>query len=428
MSELQTPLTIVAISLILSAFFSGMEIAFFSSDKLAIELEKKKGKLAAKIISNLYFPNSSRYIGTTLIGNTVALVIYGIYMAQIMEILNAHWEIIDPKNDMLILLAQTIVSTIVVLFTAEFTPKSIFLLNPNGFLMAFSIPMLLFYYLLFIPAYVIMSLSKLMITMMGRDYNDEVPAFGMTDLNNYIKTRMEYEAPELSEVDTKIFTNALEFKNLKVRDCMIPRTDIEAVDLHDSIEELRSVFTNSGHSKIVVYKDSIDEVVGYCHSNSLFKKPNKIKEILQTIMIVTETMPAKDLMINFLNKRKSIALVVDEYGGTSGIVCTEDIMEEIFGEIQDEHDDESLVEQKIDESTYILSARHEIDDINEKYGWDIPTGEYDTIGGFILTATGNIPELHEEIIIEPYKITVLKMEDNRIDTVKLELLEDKNHS
>ncbi|BDD07831.1 hemolysin [Fulvitalea axinellae] len=419
-------LIIIFVCLLLSALFSGVEIAFVSSDRLSIELERKKGKFSANIIAKFY-EKSSRFIGTTLIGNTLSLVVYTIYMTELMESLNAQYDIIPFTNELAIFLIQTIITTVIVLFTAEYTPKSLFLVNPNRALTAAAPFILLMYYLLYPFVWMVMGLSKFVITKVMRlEYSDTKPAFGRTELNNYIRERVNDTSAEENEVDTRIFSNALEFKKTKVRECLIPRTEVVAVDINDDIETLSKAFVDSGHSKVLVYKDTIDEVLGFCHSNSMFSQPDSIKDILNPIPLVTETMLANDVMLKFITERKSIALVVDEYGGTSGIISIEDVMEEIFGEIQDEHDNEYREERKINDNTFLFSARHEIDDLNERYTWTLPCGDYDTLGGLILSETGSIPELNDIIRISPFTFTIMSMEENRIDLVKMEINKGEN--
>lgn len=415
-------------SLIFSAFFSGMEIAFVSSNKLHIEVQGQKGSMTGKILTG--FQNKpSQYIGTTLIGNTLALVIYGVFITRLLEpfILNNLPEFMRNEGSALVL--QTIVATMIVLVTAEFTPKSIFLINPIRMLSTFAFPMAFIYYLLFIPVYLVVGLSKFTIVKLLRiKYSDDRPVFGLTDLNDFIKRTMSHEKSNNSKsirVDAEIFQKALEFKTIKVRECMIPRTEITAFDLEDTnLEELNKLFVESGHSKILVFKESIDEVIGYVHSSELFKKPRDIESIITPILMVPETLLANELMIQFMAEYKSLALVIDEFGGTSGLVSIEDIMEEIFGEIQDEHDDEDLVEQQLDKYNFILSARHEIDYLNDKYHWNLPTGEYETIGGFILSITGDLPKKDDIIKLSNYSITILSMENIRIDTLKFSILRD----
>ncbi|MCA6078184.1 hemolysin family protein [Fulvivirga sp. 1062] len=409
----------IIITLLFSAFFSGIEIAFVSADKLHIELQSKKGHGTSRILTR-FMQNPSQFIGTTLIGNTIALVIYGVFMAKLLDpVIQAYLPDI-LNNEAGLLVVQTILSTIVVLITAEFLPKSIFMINPNWMLSILAYPMYVIYWLMTPVVWVIVNFSKLVITrVLGLEYSEDRPAFRLTDLDNYIKNTLLSDEESNVELDTRIFNNALEFKTIRVRECMIPRTEIVAVDIEDSIEELRQAFTDSGHSKILIYRESIDDVIGYCHSLELFKKPKSIGDILTPILIVPETMLANELMIQFISERKSIALVVDEYGGTSGVVSIEDIIEEIFGEIQDEHDDEDLTELAIDENTYLFSARQEIDYLNEKYSWELPVGDYETLGGLILSITEDLPEEGDTLDLDPYIITIQNVHDIRIDTVKI---------
>lgn len=424
-------LYIILASIVFSAFFSGIEIAFVSADKLQIELQRKQGDLAGKILSR-FMLRPSTFIGTTLIGNTIALVVYGYFMAIVLEppIASLLPAGLSPEvADILVLLLQTLVSTLVVLVTAEFTPKSVFLLNPNWLLNLFAIPILLIWVIMYPVVWVIITLSEFIIRkVLGLPFSEDKPVFELTDLHNFIQRNVVAQDDQRGDsgelVDTKIFNNALEFKTIRIRDCMIPRTDIEAVDIEDDIETLKNAFVESGHSKILVYRDSIDDIIGYCHSLELFKKPKEIATILSPIIIVPETMLANELMIQFITEHKSLALVVDEFGGTSGIVSIEDIIEEIFGEIQDEHDVEELVEQQVGPSTFRLSARQEVDYLNDKWGWNLPTGDYDTINGLLLSVREDIPEVQEEITIGPFKFTVLSIQGNRINTVNMEIIQE----
>ena len=407
-------------TLVFSAFFSGVEIAFISADKLQIELSNKQGEISGKILSR-FLNKPSWFISTTLIGNNVALVVYGIFMAFVLEPMISAWLPEFVNSEVSVFVVQTIMATFIVLFTAEFLPKSLFLINPNKMLSFFAIPIYGIYLLMFPAVLLIVVLSRFMIEKVLRfEYSEDKPVFGLTDLNQYFRRILRQQAETANqEIDAKIFTNALEFKTVKVRECLVPRTELVTVDIEDSIEDLRQAFIKSGYSKILVYKESIDDIIGYCNSIELFKKPKKISDILSPIMIVPETVPANELMIQLITERKSIALVVDEFGGTSGIVTIEDIIEEIFGDIQDEHDEEDLLEQKIDFNTFLLSARQEIDYLNEKYGWDLPMGDYDTLGGLILSIVEDIPKENEVINIFPYIFTIISIQDNRIDKVKL---------
>ncbi len=418
---------LIFITLVFSGFFSGMEIAFISANKLHIEIQKEKSGFSGKILSK-FSENRAQFLATTLVGNNLALVFYGILMASLLDPWIRTWA--PGDSEILVLILQTIISTALVLVTAEFLPKSIFLINPDVLLSLFAIPMDLIYRLFKFPVWLIVIVSKFFITkILGIEYSEDKPVFGLTDLNNYIKkTFGEGDSNQSSdvEVDTDLFSNAIEFKSVRVRECMIPRTEVIALDVQDPIEELKSLFIESGHSKIVIYKETIDDVIGYCHSLELFKKPKDIKSIMNPIIIVPETMPANELMVQFITERKSLALVVDEYGGTSGIVSMEDIIEEIFGEIQDEHDDEYLTEEKMDDANFLLSARHEVDYLNEKYEWGLPEGDYDTLGGLILEFNENIPSKNDVIEIPPFTFTIFSMADNRIDNVKLTLADLEN--
>lgn len=406
--------------LLFSALFSGIEMAFISSDRLHLEVMSKRGNFSGRVLA-MFVKSRSHFLATTLVGNNLSIVLYGILMAKLLEPL---LYTLPFASDLIVLILQSLLSTIIVLFTAEFLPKSLFMLNPDSMLTIFAFPMAVIYVILFPVVWLINNISRFIITkIIGFEYSEDKPVFGLTDLNNYIKRNILNEKEEDAEIDARIFNNAIEFKTIRVRECMIPRTEIRAVDINDDLKELKEEFIESGHSKILVYRDSIDEVIGYCHSLELFKKPEKIKDILTPILIVPETMLANELLIQFITEHKSIALVVDEYGGTSGIVTMEDVIEEIFGEIRDEHDDEYLVEEKIDDHNFILSARHEVDYLNDKYNWDLPTGDYDTLGGLILNFHEDIPKVNETILIPHFHFTVFTMEENRIDKVKLTILD-----
>lgn len=412
----------VLITLIFSAFFSGMEIAYISANKLQIELQKKQGVFSGRVLSK-FIKQPGQFIGTTLIGNTIMLVLYGTFMAFLLD--DALRSVLPDSlnNEAVILITQTFLSTLLVLITGEFLPKSLFMLNPNSMLNFFALPFLGIYYLMYPIVWLIVGLSRLFITKVLRlDYNEEKPVFTITDLNSFIKDQMrQNRTPGKVEIDSKIFDNAVEFKTVRVRECMIPRTDIVAVEVDDAIEELKKVFEESGHSKIIIYRESIDEVIGYCHQLELFKKPKSIEDILNPIIIAPESALANELLIQFIQERKSLALVVDEFGGTSGIVSMEDIIEEIFGEIDDEYDNEALTEQLIGDQEYLLSARLEIDYLNDKYGWDLPYGDFETLSGFILSLTENLPNKGETVIYGAFTFTIVTKQAHRIETVRLKI-------
>lgn len=419
-------LYIILITLLFSAFFSGIEMAFISANKLQIEVQVKDKNVISRILSG-FVHNQDQFLSTILIGNNIALVVYGIFMANfLVPIL----EKITPTaigSPVVLLIEQTVLATLLVLITAEFLPKSLFIINPNKVLRVLAIPMQIIYYLLYLATMLITGLSKwVIVSLLKLEYDDSKPTYGLIDLNNYIKriSKINREEDMLGEaiidIDEQIFSNALEFKSIRVRDCMIPRTEITAIDIDDdALEELRKSFIDSGHSKILVFKDTIDEIVGYCYALQLFKKPEKIEDIVKDILLVPETMGARDLMKKFIAEHKSLAVVVDEYGGTSGLVSIEDIIEEIIGEIEDEHDIEVLLEEKVDDNCFLFSARLEIDYLNEKYNWRLPLGDYETLGGLILLITEKIPEEGEIATIGEYQMKIIAIEDNRIKEVEL---------
>jgi CBS domain containing-hemolysin-like protein len=411
---------LIALTLAFSFFFSGIEIAFLSANKLQIELQGKQGVLWGKIMS-YFLKRQSWFIGTTLIGNTLALVLFGIYMAQLIEPWLASNLPQSINDEVFILIFQTLISTLLILFTAEFLPKSLFLINPNLMLATLAVPFRIVYVILAPLTFSIVYLSKIVIIHVLRiEYSEEKPVFALTDLNNYLKSMLKVRHDDEDVgLDKKIFHNALEFKTVRIRDCMIPRTEVTAIDVEEGIDKLRDSFIQSGHSKILIYKESIDNVIGYCHSSALFKKPQRIEDILTPINIVQETMMANNLMVQLIKEQKSMALVVDEFGGTSGIVSMEDVIEEIFGEIEDEHDDDDLVEEKIDDTTYLLSARLEVDYLNDHYKWQLPKGDYETLAGLILSYTEDFPAEGETVAIPPYSFTIQKTENKLINTVKL---------
>ena len=410
---------IIIISLLLSAFFSGMEIAFVSANRLIIELERKKGRLPARIIS--YFSNKpGDYISTMLVGNNIALVIYGIEMAMILEPVITRFI----QNEISILIIQTIISTLLILFTAEFFPKTLFRINPNFFLNVFSIPVLFFYILLYPVTITTIGISNFLLKYVGRVKTGKISkktAFNKVDLAHLIRENQTDENNEGEEDDEmKIFKNALDFSKVKLRDCMIPRTDMVAVEENTSIDDLRLKFIESGYSKILVFKENIDNITGYVSSKELFENPRDILSEMVRPVIVPETMPANKLLRKLMQEHKSLAVVVDEFGGTSGMLTIEDLIEEIFGEIEDEHDVSEFIERRINENEFILSARLEIEYLNEKYELGIPeSDEYETLAGFILFHNENLPKPNQVIPIDSFVIKILKMENTRIVLVNI---------
>lgn len=417
-----TYLFLVFVSLLFSALFSGLEAAFVSANRLHIELLNKQGKFTGRILSG-FIKNPNHFFGTILLGNTVCLVLYGTFMAYLLEapIQNMLPDSFD--NQITVWVLQILISTVLVLVTAEFIPKSIFVLDPNNLLVIFSIPFAVIYYMLYPVVWLVVGLSKIFITkVLNLQYSEDKPVLKITDLNSFIQNSAETygEDPQV-EIDTEIFDNALEFKTVRVRECMVPRADIVSIEVDDSISELKQAFIDNGHSKIIVYRETIDDVIGYCHHLELFKKPKSIHEILTPIIIVPESALANELLVQFIKERKSLAAVVDEFGGTSGIVSMEDIIEQIFGEIEDEYDNDELIEQKLSETEYILSGRHEIEYLNETYNWALPSGDFDTLAGFILSLTESIPQEGETIVYGRLTFTVESKQDHRIDTVKVRI-------
>lgn len=414
------PLLIIIISLILSAFFSGMEIAFLTANKLRIELDKKQGLFASRIIS-VFVQHPSKYIITMLVGNNIALVIYGLMMAAVLEsFLEMYFN-----NSVLVLTLQTIISTIIILVTAEFLPKAIFRNIPNTSLNILSIPLVIFYIVLYPITFFITSLADLIIKLIKGDKDSKNKSsqkiFNKIDLLSFITQVQENEMiDKFEEKDFKLFQNALEFSSVKVRDCMVPRTEIAAIEINGGINELRQLFIETGFSKILVFKESIDDIVGYITLKSLFKNRKSFKSGVIPISYVPETMQANRLLKKFIQEKKSMAVVVDEFGGVSGMLTIEDIIEEIFGEIEDEHDHTELIEKQIKENEFILSARLEIDYLNEKFSLKIPVSEdYDTLAGLIIYHYENIPKINERIKIEPFEIKILKASNTRIELVHL---------
>jgi len=420
----------ILVSLLFSAFFSGMEIAYVSSNKIHIELEKKQNNFLAKTLSKLT-AKPSKFIATMLIGNNVALVIYGFFMGDVLlnwfqTLLPSNYQVINLALTDFTLLTQTIISTLIILVTAEFLPKVFFQIYSNTLLRVFAIPAYLFYVLFsFISDFVIW-MSDLVLKYFFKTEGDQIQlAFTKVELGNYISEQME-SVEEMDHVDSEIqiFQNALEFSDVKAREVMIPRTELVSVEIHDSMQMLNQLFTSTGYSKILVYKTTVDDILGYVHSFDMFKKPKSIKSMVMPVELVPETMLIKDILNTLTRKRKSIAVVVDEYGGTSGIITVEDIVEELVGEIEDEHDSKALFEEKIDEKTYKLSARIKVDYLNETYKMNLPENEtYETLGGLIVNFREGIPEQNEQLKFENFICTILEVSNTKIDLVSLELLD-----
>ncbi|HXK81273.1 MAG TPA: hemolysin family protein [Bacteroidales bacterium] len=415
---------IIILSIIFSAFFSGMEIAFVSANKLRLEIDKKQSGFNSKILTT-FSNNPSQFISTMLVGNNFALVIYGIFMAKLLE--PVFFKIID--SSFAVLLLQTIVSTLIILFTAEFLPKTLFRIVNNSALKFFTWPLLIFYYMFYPIVKFAMWISKvLMQIFLGIKISQRTQekAFGKLDID-YTLNELNEESEsndKLIENDLKIFQNALDFSEIKLRECMVPRTELCAFASTSSIDDIRQGFISSGFSRILIYKDTIDDIIGFVHILSVFKNPQKLKNIITPLIFVPETLPANKLLKQFIQENKSIAVVVDEFGGTAGIVTIEDIVEEIFGEIEDEHDFSELVSKQINKNEFIFSGRLEVDTINENFKIGLNENEeYETIAGYILYHYGDFPEKNQEIEIEEnnrkFYFKIIKITDTRIDLVKL---------
>lgn len=414
---MEVPLIGIVVTLIFSAFFSGLEIAYISSNRLKIELDKAKGTFNSKVL-NVFYQNESRFIAMLLLGNNIALVFFGLFAASLLDPIIKSWGV---SNEFVVLLVQTILSTILVLITAEFLPKALVQINPNGFLRYASFPMLLIYFVLFIPTLIVLALSAVVLKMLRVETEDNEKVFSKIDLEHYVQDindRMEEEEDLGNEV--QILQNALDFGSVRARDCMIPRTAIVSVEMNDTIEELREKFIDTGLSKIIVYKENIDNIIGYVHSFEMFKNPESIKQILLPIPFVPEAKPGKELLELFTEKSGNIAVVVDEYGGTAGVVTIEDVIEEIFGEIEDEHDREDWLEEQISENEYRFSARTEIDYVNEEYELDIDeNSDYETLGGLLIHHLATIPEAGTKVDLDHLIIIAEEVSDHRIDVVKI---------
>ena len=414
-------LIIILVSIILSAFFSGMEIAFVSANKLHIELEKKREGFIPKILNKIT-QKSSKFITTMLVGNNIALVVYSYYMGRFL--INALP--LGDFNDFSILLTQTIISTLIILVTAEFLPKAIFRIYANEVLKIFAVPAYVFYVLFHFFSEFITIISDFFLRVFFKTNADEQQVeFSKEELGNYIIEQLE-TGNDTDEIDSEIqiFQNALGFHNVKGREVMVPRTEITAVEIHEKVTNLENIFIETGLSKVLVYKSSMDDVIGYINAFELFKKPKTIKSILLPVEVVPESMMINNILNILMKKRKSVAVVVDEYGGTSGMITVEDIVEELFGEIEDEHDSQEFLEEKIDAHTFKFSSRLEVDYLNETYALEIPKSEaYETLGGFILEHTENIPEENEVLDIEGFEIRILKTSGAKIEAVTVKMLD-----
>ena len=422
MEEVSISLVVgIFITLLLSAFFSGMEIAFVSSNRMLAEMDKGTSRLTRRL-QTFFYKNPNDFVSTMLVGNNIVLVVYGIFLARLLD--NTIFKGLDPAISVT---ADTILSTLVVLFTGEFLPKTLFKSNPNKFFSFFVFPAYLFYLLLWPVSRFSTLLSKILLKISGVkvDKDNDDGEFSKIDLDYLVQSSID-NATDNSQIDdeVRIFQNALEFSDTKVRDCMVPRTEICAVEKSSSLSDLKNIFIESGKSKILVYDNDIDHIIGYIHSLELFRNPNDWHNHIRTMPFVPETMSARKMMQTFLQQKKSLGVVVDEFGGTSGIISLEDIVEEIFGDIEDEHDNSNYIAQKNSDGSYLLSARLEIDKVNDLFSLDIPESEdYMTIGGFILHEYENFPKLNEVVRIGRFEFKIIKNTMTKIELVRLKVID-----
>lgn len=414
----------IIITLILIGFFSGVEIAFVSTNKLNIELKRKQGSYAGKVLSK-FMENPATFIGTSLVGINICLVVYGLLMTKLTDVMFNAVGL--PHNEYLRLFLDTIIATILVLFLGEFIPKAIFRSKPETTLSLLTLPIQFFYYLLYPIAQLFVRISEFILRyLFGVRINEEKTIFSRVDLEHFVKQmRTGHDIDNEDDSNSELFENALSLSKVKIRECLIPRNEIEAVSINTSVEEVKNIFIETKRSKLIVYEDNIDNVVGYLHSIDALKKPKDIKSVMHSIPMVPETMITVDLLNQFTKERKSIAWVVDEFGGTAGIVTMEDILEEIFGEIHDEYDEEEYIEKQLSSNEYIFSGRLEIDYLNEKYHFDLPVEDAETLSGFIIENHESIPKQKERIIVGNYEFVMLHVSDTRIETVKVKSLHGK---
>ncbi|MCD6179076.1 MAG: HlyC/CorC family transporter [Bacteroidales bacterium] len=417
-----TQYQIILLSLLFSALFSGLEIAFISASKLKMELDKKSSK--TKWLFSIY-NSPSKLIATLLLGNNISLVFYGFAFATVLKQPIQQFLGDLSTNELLILLIQTLLSTVLILIVAEFLPKIIFRKNPNRILLIFSVPLFLIYYL-FLPFITFINwIAKIIFRLLFRlQLKDEGYSLSPIELNDFVQEITDTEEESvLGEQEKVLFKNAIEFRNVKIRECMVPRTEIVALEINESIDAVQKILTKSGHSKILIFQENIDNIIGYVHAFDIFSKPKDIKSILRQTLIIPESMLANHVLTLFIKQNKSMAIVVDEFGGTSGIVTLEDIMEEIFGEIEDEFDKGLLVDKNIADNVYIFSGRIEIDFVNEKYKLNLSESEeYETLAGYIIHEYGSIPKEKDKLFIENFQIDILKATETKIELIKMYVL------
>jgi len=407
-------------------FFSGMEIAFQSANKLRLELDKKQNRFFSGLIS-LCTQNPAQFVATMLIGSNLALVIYGIAIARFLEPFLANYL----QTDSLVILVQTIIAALFILITAEFLPKVLFRINPNGLLKLFSFPITFFYFLFYPVTKIAMWVSKFILKVLLDEpihHINEKVAFSRIDLDQFVKepeNNNSFQATQETDSEVKLFRKALDFSKVRLREIMVPRTEMVALHIESTVEELHQKFIETGYSRILFYDENIDNIVGYIHHSVIFTKPDSIKSNLRNVLIVPETMSASKLLSMFIQQRLSIAIVVDEFGGTSGMVASEDILEEIFGEIEDEHDTTDLIQKQVAPHEFVLSGRLELDELNENFNLEFPENEnFETLAGFILFHHESIPKINTVITIGYYRFKILKATNTKIELVHLEIMDD----
>ena len=419
MQSLLSVVIIVVVSVTLSAFFSGMEIAFTSANRLRMEIDRKRGGVVGRIIER-FASKPGEFITTMLVGNNIVLVIYSMFMAKLIHLLAGRMGIAMAEEAVVV---ETLISTLLIIFLGEFTPKSLFKVRPNAFFRALILPVWLCYLILYPIARFATALSFGILRLVGLEVKEEhnIKSFGKIDLENLIDESAESEKVQATEL--KIFQNALDFSDLRVRDCMVPRVDVEAVEATISIEELTERFIETSFSRLFVWEDSIDNIVGYVTTKSLFRNPKSIKEILMPVRYVPETMVTEKLRGEMIRSKQSVAVVIDEFGGTAGIISLEDVLEEIVGEIEDEHDEPELVEKVLKDKQWVLSCRLEVGYLNERYGLGLSEeGEYDTLAGYIIDHYGGIPAVGTIIESEGREIKILKSTSSRVELAKVRIL------
>lgn len=410
---------IILAMLVLCAFASGMEIAYVSSNRLKVELDISKESYSGRLLA-LFYKHEGHFLATILLVNNIGLVVFGMNAADLLEPVIESWGI---TGEFTVLLLQTVISTLVVLIIAEFLPKVLFQINPNTLFKLGSTPMAALYWILYLPVKAIVSISSFLLNSMGLDVHQDQKVFSRTDLQHFVadmNERMEESADLGNEI--QILQNALDFSNIKARDCMVPRTEMVSIDVNASIKDLHALFIESHLSKLLVYRDTVDNVIGYVHSFELFKQPETLTQLLRPISYIPEAMPGKEMLEIFTKKNQSIAVVVDEYGGTAGIVTIEDVIEKIFGEIEDEHDSEDLHEEQIDENTYRFSARAEVSYLNKTYGLKLPESEsYETLGGLVIHELESIPSKDDCVHLQDMELCCESVSDRRIELVRISL-------